>query len=162
QIWLPMVPEGTNRPAGWPSIAAASSSRRRTVGSSPKTSSPTSARAIASRIAGVGLVNVSLRKSAIREREGGVGMAILAAGAAHLRRARVPRSPQSADRGSVPRSRDVTRAGSSAREHDRDAAPPQHAAQQQLAVAEQELGRVVALTAPVHEVEVAEHAEHHE
>ena len=39
---------------------------RFTVGSSPKTSSPTSARAIASRIAGVGRVTVSLRRSTRR------------------------------------------------------------------------------------------------
>src|SRR5690606_18644427 len=39
------------------------SSSSRTVGSSPNTSSPTAARAIASRMASVGLVTVSLRKS---------------------------------------------------------------------------------------------------
>src|SRR5262245_25538012 len=43
--------------------AAAASSRRRTVGSSRYTSSPTSAEAIARRIAGVGFVTVSLRRS---------------------------------------------------------------------------------------------------
>src|SRR5207237_6516414 len=43
--------------------AAASASSRCTVGSSPQTSSPTSARAMASRISGVGSVSVSERRS---------------------------------------------------------------------------------------------------
>ena len=43
-----------------------------TVGSSPATSSPTSAAAIAARMAGVGLVTVSLRRSI-----GGVNMGFL-------------------------------------------------------------------------------------
>src|SRR5258706_11362795 len=60
---LPMVPEVTNRPASLPSRAAAVASRRWTVGSSPHTSSPTSARAMASRISGVGSVSVSERRS---------------------------------------------------------------------------------------------------
>src|SRR5438477_644131 len=60
---LPCVPEVTKSPAGLPSRCAASASRRRTVGSSPQTSSPTSARAMASRISGVGCVSVSDLKS---------------------------------------------------------------------------------------------------
>jgi hypothetical protein len=58
-----MVPEGTKSDRSLPVIAATSSSSARTVGSSPKTSSPTSASTIAWRIAGVGLVTVSLRRS---------------------------------------------------------------------------------------------------
>src|SRR6267143_6433144 len=60
---LPCVPAVTKSPAGLPSRCAASASRRRTVGSSPQTSSPTSARAMASRISGVGSVSVSDRRS---------------------------------------------------------------------------------------------------
>ena len=60
---LPIVPEATNRPASLPSSSAARSSRAMTVGSSPKTSSPTSASAIARRMAGDGFVTVSLRRS---------------------------------------------------------------------------------------------------
>src|SRR5262245_24079032 len=60
---LPMVPEATNTAASLPSRAAAIASRRWTVGSSPQTSSPTSARAMASRISGVGSVSVSERRS---------------------------------------------------------------------------------------------------
>src|SRR5262245_40773167 len=63
QTWLDMVPDGTKRAASLPSRAATRSCRRRTVGSSPKTSSPTSAAAMAARMPGVGLVTVSLRKS---------------------------------------------------------------------------------------------------
>src|SRR5687767_12351606 len=63
EIRFPIVPEGTNRPASLPSRAAAIASRRCTVGSSPHTSSPTSARAMASRISGVGSVSVSERRS---------------------------------------------------------------------------------------------------
>src|SRR5438093_765459 len=62
-IWLPIVPVGTNRADSFPVRAAASSSRRRTVGSSRNTSSPTSARAMAVRIASVGRVTVSERRS---------------------------------------------------------------------------------------------------
>ena len=54
-IWatrLPIVPLATNRPASLPSRSAARSSSALTVGSSPKTSSPTSASAMARRIAG--------------------------------------------------------------------------------------------------------------
>src|SRR5262245_14760305 len=60
---LPWVPEETNRAASLPMRRAACSSSRRTVGSSSHTSSPTSAWAMASRISGVGSVNVSERKS---------------------------------------------------------------------------------------------------
>src|SRR5580692_8219700 len=62
-IRLPMHPVGTNRAASLPNICAARASRRLTVGSSPYTSSPTSASAMARRIAGVGRVTVSLRRS---------------------------------------------------------------------------------------------------
>src|SRR3989440_11739505 len=58
-----MVPEATKTAASLPSRAAAIASRRWTVGSSPQTSSPTSARAMASRISGVGSVSVSERRS---------------------------------------------------------------------------------------------------
>src|SRR5947199_5345052 len=58
-----MVPVGTNSAASFPRISAARSSRRFTVGSSPYTSSPTSASAMARRISGVGLVTVSERRS---------------------------------------------------------------------------------------------------
>src|SRR5213083_1751030 len=60
---LPIVPDATKRPAALPSRSAAIASRRLTVGSSSHTSSPTSARAIASRISGVGRVRVSERRS---------------------------------------------------------------------------------------------------
>ena len=42
--WLAIDPVGENSPASWPSRSATCSSSARTVGSSPKTSSPTSAR----------------------------------------------------------------------------------------------------------------------
>src|SRR5260370_634598 len=58
-----MQPEGTNSAASMPKISAARCSSRLTVGSSPYTSSPTSASAIARRISAVGRVTVSLRKS---------------------------------------------------------------------------------------------------
>src|SRR2546426_3158727 len=60
---FPIVPEATKRPASWPSRSAAIASSRLTVGSSSQTSSPTSARAMASRISGVGSVSVSDRRS---------------------------------------------------------------------------------------------------
>src|SRR5262245_14892117 len=60
---LPWVPEDTNRAASLPVRRAACSSSRRTVGSSSHTSSPTSARAMASRMAGVGSVRVSDRRA---------------------------------------------------------------------------------------------------
>src|SRR5581483_8408972 len=61
--WLPMVPEATKSAASLPNRSAARASRRFTVGSSSKTSSPTSAAAIAARMAGVGVVTVSERRS---------------------------------------------------------------------------------------------------
>ena len=60
---LPIAPLATNSPASLPRSEAARSSSSMTVGSSPNTSSPTSASAIARRMAGVGLVTVSLRRS---------------------------------------------------------------------------------------------------
>src|SRR6516164_5051434 len=62
-IWLPWVPEGTKSAAPSPSRSAIRSSSARMVGSSPYTSSPTSASAIARRIPGVGRVTVSERRS---------------------------------------------------------------------------------------------------
>ena len=61
--WLAIVPVGNHSAASWPSIAATRSWSRLIEGSSPNWSSPTSARAIASRIAGVGRVTVSERRS---------------------------------------------------------------------------------------------------
>src|SRR5580704_4705784 len=60
-----MHPVGTNKAASFSKISAARFSNRFTVGSSPYTSSPTSASAIARRISPVGRVTVSLRKSTI-------------------------------------------------------------------------------------------------
>src|SRR6266705_1886161 len=60
---LPIVPDATKRPAALPSRSASIASRRLTVGSSSQTSPPTSSRAIASRISGVGRVRVSERRS---------------------------------------------------------------------------------------------------
>src|SRR5450755_1349559 len=62
---LPCVPLATKSAASLPSIAAMRSCSALTLGSSPKTSSPTSATAIAARIAAVGRVTVSLRRSTI-------------------------------------------------------------------------------------------------
>src|SRR4051794_9732070 len=62
-IWLPMVPDGTNSAASWPISPATRSSSARIVGSSRYTSSPTSASAMARRIAAVGRVTVSDRRS---------------------------------------------------------------------------------------------------
>jgi hypothetical protein len=53
--------------ACFPSNSAVFDCKASTVGSISITSSPTSARSIASRIAGVGLVTVSLRKSIMAE-----------------------------------------------------------------------------------------------
>ena len=58
-----MVPEGTKRAACLPRRWAMFASSALTVGSSPMTSSPTSALAMAWRISGVGFVTVSLRRS---------------------------------------------------------------------------------------------------
>src|SRR5689334_15221517 len=60
-----MVPLGTKSAASLPRSVATVSSSFRTVGSSPYTSSPTSALAMASRIAREGRVTVSLRRSII-------------------------------------------------------------------------------------------------
>src|SRR5919201_3323694 len=60
-----MVPEETKSAASLPSSWAIRSSSWLTVGSSPKTSSPTSAEAIACRIPGPGRVTVSERRSMI-------------------------------------------------------------------------------------------------
>ena len=62
-IRFDIVPEGTKRAASLPNSAATRSWSSITVGSSPHTSSPTAAAAMAARIAGVGRVTVSLRKS---------------------------------------------------------------------------------------------------
>src|SRR4051812_25527041 len=61
--WLAMTPVANHRPASCPRSRATRSWRALTVGSSPNWSSPTSARAIASRIAGDGRVTVSERRS---------------------------------------------------------------------------------------------------
>src|SRR5262245_29929250 len=58
-----MVPVGTKHAASFPMIAATFSCRAITVGSSPSTSSPTIASAIAFRMAAVGRVTVSERRS---------------------------------------------------------------------------------------------------
>src|SRR3990172_10211048 len=60
-----VTPVGTKSAASFPNTSATVSSRRRTVGSSPNTSSPPSASAIAFRMAGEGLVTVSERRSII-------------------------------------------------------------------------------------------------
>src|SRR5205823_3046660 len=64
-IWLAIEPVGANRAASCPNIRATRSSSALTVGSSPYTSSPTSAAAIAARIPAVGRVTVSDRRSTI-------------------------------------------------------------------------------------------------
>src|SRR6476620_10376291 len=60
-----MVPLGKNSAASLPSNAATRSSSRRIVGSPSRSSSPTSAAAVAARVAGGGLVTVSLRRSIV-------------------------------------------------------------------------------------------------
>jgi hypothetical protein len=62
-IELAMVPDGQKSAASFPIVSAASSSSFWTVGSSPRTSSPTTASAMAFRIFSVGRVTVSLLKS---------------------------------------------------------------------------------------------------
>ena len=64
-IRLLIVPLAVKRAASLPIFCAAMTSRRLTVGSSPKTSSPTAASNIACRMASVGWVTVSLRRSII-------------------------------------------------------------------------------------------------
>ena len=66
--WFPIVPDGTYTAASLPSMRAVSASSSITVGSSPQTSSPTSASAMARRISGVGRVTVSERRSTDRIR----------------------------------------------------------------------------------------------
>src|SRR5262245_30950148 len=61
--WLPIVPDGTNSARSLPSRSATRVSSALTVGSSPYTSSPTSALAIASRMPRDGRVTVSDRRS---------------------------------------------------------------------------------------------------
>ena len=67
---LPIVPLGTNTAASFPKISAMRRSNASTVGSSPKTSSPTSASAIALRMRAVGFVTVSDRRSTTRTSAG--------------------------------------------------------------------------------------------
>ena len=62
-IWLHAVPVGRYSAAALPVSSAAASCNRLTVGSSPYQSSPTSASAIARRMAADGLVTVSDRRS---------------------------------------------------------------------------------------------------
>src|SRR3990172_8899031 len=64
------VPLGKKSAPPRPKSAAVRSCSRSTVGSSPKTSSPTSAAAMAARIAGPGRVTVSLRRAIMRGAEG--------------------------------------------------------------------------------------------
>src|SRR5439155_13015199 len=71
-----MVPEGTNSAASFPSTCAAISCRRLTQGSSPKTSSPTSASAMARRMPAEGLVTVSLRRSIMLTRSCRIPLAV--------------------------------------------------------------------------------------
>src|SRR5680860_1136970 len=59
-VWLVIVPLGKNSAASFRNISATFCSRAFTVGSALKTSSPTSADIMASSMAGVGLVTVSL------------------------------------------------------------------------------------------------------
>lgn len=71
QTRFPMVPVGTNRAASLPSSAAMRDSSSFTVGSSPNTSSPTSASAMARRMPSLGLVSVSDRRSTTRSTPAG-------------------------------------------------------------------------------------------
>src|ERR671911_553421 len=66
-IWFAIVPVGTKAPASLPRASAHRSCRRFTVGSSSYQSSPTSASAIARRIASDGFVTVSERRSTRKE-----------------------------------------------------------------------------------------------
>src|SRR5690349_8220987 len=61
--WLAIDPVGAKSASSCPSSSATRCSSRRTVGSSPKTSSPTGASAMARRIAAVGWVRVSESRS---------------------------------------------------------------------------------------------------
>ena len=62
-IWFAIVAVGTNTASSCPSSAAPRSSSAMTVGSSRFCSSPTTASAIAARMAAVGWVTVSERRS---------------------------------------------------------------------------------------------------
>src|SRR5438034_2155231 len=62
---LDCVPDGKKSASSKPKISAARACNRFTVGSSPKTSSPSSASSIARRMAGVGRVTVSERRSTV-------------------------------------------------------------------------------------------------
>src|SRR4051812_13589868 len=84
-IWLAIVPDGQNSAASCPNGAATSASSAFTVGSSPKTSSPTSASAIAARIAGVGRVTVSERRSTVAPAPPSGGIAVSRSATEHLR-----------------------------------------------------------------------------
>ena len=64
EMRLPIVELGRKSAASFPNSAAARSCSEFTVGSSPHTSSPTAASAIALRMPSDGRVTVSLRKSA--------------------------------------------------------------------------------------------------
>src|SRR5262249_10613096 len=81
-----MVPEGTYSAASFPSNRAVTSWRRLTQGSSPKTSSPTSASAMARRMPGDGFVTVSLRRSIMLVCSLAIPLAVeyFAAGASHI------------------------------------------------------------------------------
>src|SRR5438270_10992582 len=84
-IWFAMVPLGAQSAASLPSRSATRSCRRLTVGSSPYTSSPTSAVAMAARIGSVGRVTVSLRRSMIIGYSPAVGRESKAARASRAR-----------------------------------------------------------------------------
>src|SRR5690349_16885654 len=62
-IWLAMEPDGANSAASCPNSVATRFCRSLTLGSSPNTSSPTGAAAIAARMPSVGLVIVSARRT---------------------------------------------------------------------------------------------------
>src|SRR5215813_2188864 len=81
-----MVPEGTYSAASFPSNRAVTSWSRLTQGSSPKTSSPTSASTMARRMPGEGLVTVSLRRSIMLVRSLAIPLAVehLDGGASHI------------------------------------------------------------------------------
>jgi hypothetical protein len=76
--WFAIVPLGSQSEASWPSSAATRSCSWLTVGSSPYWSSPTGAAAIAARIAAVGRVTVSERRS-IAVAAAAVSVAVIAA-----------------------------------------------------------------------------------
>src|SRR6266850_6458054 len=81
------VPEGKNSAASKPKISAARACRRLTVGSSPKTSSPSSASSIAWRIPAEGRVTVSERRSTIAATGGSLNHALRHSGPCRFVRA---------------------------------------------------------------------------